>query len=103
MPLRPLSRDQTWLFPPTLTELIAGDHPARFVAEFVDALDRSTWSELGIAVDGDPLGTPAYDPRALLCVWLYGFMSGVRSCRKLEAACRDQLPYLWLTAWQHPD
>ncbi len=26
-------------------------------------------------------------------------MSGVRSCRKLEVACRDQIPYLW----QHPD
>ena len=29
-------------------------------------------------------------------------MSGVRSCRKLEAACRDHIPYLWLTGWQHP-
>ena len=49
------------------------------------------------------MGAPAYHPRALLCVWLYGFMTGVRSCRKLEAACRDQIPYLWLTGWQHPD
>jgi hypothetical protein len=30
-------------------------------------------------------------------------MTGVRSCRKLEAACRDQVPYLWLTGWQQPD
>ena len=30
-------------------------------------------------------------------------MTGVRSSRKLEAACRDQIPYLWLTGWQHPD
>ena len=30
-------------------------------------------------------------------------MTNVRSCRKLEAACRDQIPYLWLTGWQHPD
>ena len=30
-------------------------------------------------------------------------MTGVRSCRKLETACRDQIPYLWLTGWQHPD
>ena len=36
-------------------------------------------------------------------MWLYGFMTGVRSSRKLEAACRDQIPYLWLTGWQHPD
>ena len=46
---------------------------------------------------------PAYHPRALLSVWLYGFMTNVRSCRKLEAACRDQIPYLWLTGWQHTD
>ena len=38
-----------------------------------------------------------------MSVWLYGFMTNVRSCRKLEAACRDQIPYLWLTGWQHPD
>jgi len=103
MPLRPFSRCQTWLFPPTLEELIPEDHPARFVGAFVDALDRATWAELGIGLDGEVLGSPAYHPRALLSVWLYGFMTGTRSSRKLEAACRDELPYLWLTGWQHPD
>ena len=103
MPLRDMGREQIWMLPPTLDELLPLDHPARFVAEFVDALDREGWAELGVAIEGDPLGAPAYHPRALLSVWLYGFMTGVRSCRKLEAACRDQIPYLWLTGWQHPD
>ena len=103
MPLRPLNREQTWLLPPTLDELIPKDHPARFVAVFVDSLDRAVWSDMGIGLDGEPLGAPAYNPRALLSVWLYGFMTGTRSSRKLEAWCRDQLPYLWLTGWQHPD
>jgi transposase len=103
MPLRPLNREQAWLLPPTMGELIPDDHPARFVAAFVDSLDRAAWVELGIGPDGEPLGAPAYHPRALLGVWLHGFMTGIRSSRKLEAACRDQVPYLWLTAWQHPD
>ena len=103
MPLRDMDRDQMWLLPPSLDELLPLDHPARFVAEFVDALDREGWAELGVEIDGGPMGAPAYHPRALLNVWLYGFMTGVRSCRKLEAACRDQIPYLWLTGWQHPD
>lgn len=103
MPLRPLDREQSWLLPPTLDELLPDDHPARFVAEFVDGLDQADWAEIGVALDGDPLGAPAYHPRALLSVWLYGFMTGVRSSRKLEAACRDNIPYLWLTGWQRPD
>lgn len=89
MPLRALNREQAWLLPPTLGELIPADHPARFVAEFVDALDNAAWIELGIGPDGEPLGAPSYHPRALLSVWLHGFMTGIRSCRKLEAACRD--------------
>lgn len=103
MPVRTFNRQQRWLFPPTLDELIPGDHPVRFVASLVDSLDEAAWQEMGVEPDGEPLGAPAYHPRALLSVWIYGFMTGTRSSRKLEAACRDQMPYLWLTGWQHPD
>ena len=103
MPFREMTRDRAWLLPPTLDELIPADHPARFVAEFVDTLDREEWADLGVDINGEAMGAPAYHPSALLSVWLYGFMTNVRSCRKLEAACRDQLPCLWLTGWQHPD
>jgi|GEM_PF-1819167 len=36
MPLRPLCREQAWLPPPTLEELLAPAHPAHLVAAFVD-------------------------------------------------------------------
>jgi transposase len=98
-----MNREQSWLLPPSLDELLPQDHPTRFVAEFVDGLDRAMWTGMGIDLDGEPLGAPAYHPRVLLSIWLYGFMTGVRSSRKLEAACRDQISYLWLTGWQHPD
>ena len=82
MPLREMNREQIWLLPPTLDELVPSDHPARFVAEFVDALGREDWTKLDVDIEGDPLGAPAYHPRALLSVWLFGFMTNVRSCRK---------------------
>ena len=68
MPLREMNREQAWLLPPTLDELVPPDHPARFVAEFVNVLDRKEWMELGVQPDGEPLGAPAYHPRALLSV-----------------------------------
>ena len=103
MPFREMNREQMWMLPPTLGEMVPMDHPARFVAEFVDGMKREDWAELGVDADGDPMGAPAYHPRALLSVWLCGFMTGVRSTRKLETACRDQIPYLWLTGLQRPD
>ena len=103
MPLRPFNREQAWLLPPTLDELVPADHPVRFAATFVDSLDAAVWEELEIDLQGDPRGAGAYHPRALLSVWVYGFMTGVRSCRKLEAACRDQVPYMWLVGMQQPD
>ena len=89
MPLQKMDREQMWLLPPSLDELLPLDHPAWFVAEFVDTIDGGT--------GGDSLGAPPYHLQALLCLWLYGFMTRVRSYRKPEAACWDQITDLWLT------
>ena len=59
MPLREMNREQAWLLPPTLDELVSADHPVRFVAEFVDALDREDCKKLGVQPDGERFGAPA--------------------------------------------
>lgn len=103
MPLRPFRRDQGWLLPPSMDEMLPLDHTARFVDAVVEGLGEEQWDELGIDLEGGPDGPPAYHPRALLGIWIYGFMTGTRSSRKLEDACRDQVPYLWLSAMARPD
>ncbi len=103
MPLRPFRRDQGWLLPPSLDELVPPDHPARFVDAVLEGLSDEEWDDLGMDTEGGPDGPPAYHPRALLGIWIYGFMTGTRSTRKLEAACRDQMPYAWLGAMARPD
>lgn len=100
MPFRPYNREQEWLLPPSLSELIPEDHPARFVLEFVSQL---AWGELGIAAEPPVEGAPAYAPEILLLAWLYGFMVRVRSSRKLERACRENVVFMWLTGLQRPD
>lgn len=103
MPLRPWTRDREGVLPPNLDDWVAADHPVRFVAAFVEELTSADWTALGIAPGGHPGGAPAYDPTVLLAAWLYGFMSGIRSCRKLATACAEQVPFLWLTGGQRPD
>lgn len=103
MPQRPFSRAQTFLLPPSLEEWIAPTHPVRFVAVWLDGLTAAEWTALGIAQEPARQGEARYAPEALLALWVYGFMVGIRSSRALETACRDQLPFRWLSGNQTPD
>ena len=55
MPYREFGREQDWLLSPSFNELLGEDHPARFVAAFVDGLERETWEELDVEPGGNPL------------------------------------------------
>jgi transposase len=103
MPVRSFTRDQAYLLPVALDEWVPADHPVRYVAAFVEELSDADWQALGVDRAGASTGAPAYHPALLLSVWLAGFMQGIRSARKLEAACRDQLSFRWLTGTQTPD
>jgi len=63
MPYRTYSREQDWLLPPSLGELLAGDHPVRFVAEFVEMLELP---QVGIVAEPAVEGAASYHPRVLL-------------------------------------
>ncbi|MDM8000298.1 MAG: IS1182 family transposase [Dehalococcoidia bacterium] len=99
MPERPYTRDQAWLLPPSLDELIPADHVVRFIASFVESLDLSALKLTPVQA----MGAPAYPAEVLLAAWIYGFMLRVRSSRKIEVAAREHLPLLWLLGGHRPD
>ncbi len=103
MPQRPFTRDQPYLLPPSLDDWVPPTHPVRFVATWLDGLEPADWLAMGVDLAPARQGEARYAPPALLGIWVYGFMIGIRSSRALETACRDQLPFRWLSGNQTPD
>ena len=97
---RPFTPDQEFLLPPSLGEWLPADHMARFIADLVDEhLDLTRIH----ASYKNKKGGPPFDPRLMVRILLFGYATGVRSSRKLEAACVDVVAFRWLAGGTAPD
>jgi transposase len=93
-------RDQPFLLPPDLRDWLPADHLAWFILDVIDQLDLDPFLR---AYRADGHGHPAYDPKTLLGVLLYGYAIGVRSSRQLERRCIEDLAFRVLAGNQAPD
>ncbi len=94
-------RHQPILFPPVIEDYVATDAPVRVYDAFVDAID---FAKLGIDLNPNPRGgADEYYPKDLLKLLVYGVSYGIRSSRKLERACHDNLSFIWLMGGGKPD
>src|SRR5207249_9532195 len=77
----------------SLEDIIAGDHPVRLIDALVEKLDLK---KLNIAMPDATEGRPAFHPKILLKLYLYGYMNGIRTSRKLERECMRNKEVCWL-------
>src|SRR5437764_2481448 len=78
-----------------LEDLLAPEHHARTVWEFVEGLDLSPLLNAIRAVEGGP-GRAATDPHLLLALWLYATVEGIGSARTLDYLCTHHHGFRWL-------
>lgn len=96
-----LSREQATLFPERLDEVVGANAVVRVIDAFVN---REDLQKLGFekAVPART-GRPAFDPRDLLKLYVYGYMNRVRSSRRLEQECVRNVEVMWLLGKLQPD
>ena len=98
-PYHPYTPDQAFLLPASLTEMISANDPVHMVRRAVAQLDLSRLHESYRA----ERGRPPFHPEAMVGLLLYGACRGVYSSRRLQAACRENVTFLYLTDWARPD
>ena len=83
-------RDQQFLLPTSMRDWLSEGHLAWWVIEVVETIDTV---RLHLAHPNDGPGRPAYDPDMMLTLLMYAYMTGLRSSRRIEAACRTDAAY----------
>lgn len=89
---------QAMLLPPSLNELIARGHPVRIVNQ---VLDKTDIEPLLKKYKGG--GSSSFHPRMLLKVLVYSYINNTYSSRKIEAALKENIHYMWLSGMSTPD
>jgi transposase len=92
------TQDQLMLIPPSLDEMIDKHHPVRIVNQVLNQIDV------------DPLfarykggGTSSYHPRMLLKVIVFAYLSNIYSSRRIEAALKENIHFMWISGMNTPD
>jgi transposase len=95
------NRQQITMFPDSLDDYVAEDNPVRVIEAFVMSLDMVTLDFQ--RAQTNIKGSPSYDPRDLLKLYLYGYLNRIRSSRKLESEASRNLEVIWLISGLKPD
>ena len=94
------NRKQTTLFTSCLDDAISPENEVRLIDAFVQSLDIA---KMGFRVDYGENGRPAYHPKDLLKLYIYGYLNRIRSSRQLEKETKRNIEVMWLLNSLSPD
>jgi len=94
------NREQSVLFPQSLDQIISADNEVRIIDLFVESISISDFK---FVMKTSTEGRPAYHPKDLLKLFVYGYLNSIRSSRGLEKECRRNIEVMWLMKQLAPD
>jgi transposase len=94
--LKPIDRDQGVLRAVIVEELVGPEHKVRAIWDLTGELDLRAFLE-GICTAEGKAGSPAWDPRLLLSVWLYSYSEQVSSAREIASMMAYEPGLMWLS------
>ena len=96
-----LHRKQQIFFPPSIDEYVSKDNQVRAIEDYVELLDTAKLGFANASLNSAD-GQPAYHPRLLLKIYIYGYLNKIRSSRKLEQEIDRNIEMMWLCAGLKP-
>jgi transposase len=94
------NRTQSILFAESLDQIISPDNEVRMIDLFVESISLSDFKFI---IKTTNEGRPAYHPKDLLKLFVYGYINHIRSSRQLEKECKRNIELLWLMKELAPD
>lgn len=91
--------DQAFLLPVSLEEAVSPGDPVHAVRRVVAELDLGGFH----AAYHVERGRPPFHPQAMVGLLLYGACRGIYASRRLEAACRQDVAFMYLMGGARPD
>ncbi len=92
--------NQPFLLPPDMKEWLPEDHVVWFILDSVDVMDLS---DFYAAYRTDGLGNTAYDPSMMVALYIYAYSHGIRSSRRIEQLCEQDVGARVITGNEVPD
>lgn len=92
------NRKQNLLLPPSLDELVPENHMVRVVDAVIEHLDIS---DILSTYRGG--GNSAFNPKMMLKVLVFAYLSNVYSSRRIEELLKRDIYFMWLAGMKRPD
>jgi transposase len=97
---RGVDREQRFLLPPDMREWLPDDHPVWAVIDLVAGLDLAGF-EAAYRLGGR--GRRAWDPAVMLTLLIWSYSQGVRSSRRIERLCHENVAWRVIAGQDPPD